>query len=150
MHLVRYTLMISAIGLVCFLSLAGCQTISRYECQNTDWSKRGYSDGASGHSKQELEKYADACSKYGIDIDDKAWKKGYEDGFVEYCNYDNGYIRGAAGSTIGVMCGTPNNIDFMTGVADGKRDADRAYHHEILKRQLERAEQMKRDTQDKK
>jgi len=80
------------------LALAGCSSIvSQETCEIGNWEAQGYTDGSNGKSPDRLSKIVEACSEYGLSVNNQAYYKGYEAGLPKYCTYERGYSRGESG-----------------------------------------------------
>lgn len=95
------------------LVLSGCATMSEGECVTGDWHSIGFEDGASGRTMDRLSRYREACAKYGITADAKAYRAGRDEGLYEYCTADRGYRVGLAGQNYKDVCPADLEPDFV-------------------------------------
>lgn len=86
------------------LFLTGCASLSPEQCLRADWRQIGFSDGTTGSSAARINDHAKACAEVGIRPDLDAYLRGREQGLVNYCRPENGFLVGRSG-------GQPNSAD---------------------------------------
>ncbi len=79
------------------ITVVGCSTMGRLECEVSDWHSVGFEDGAKGASVARIGDYRKACAKHGVSPDLDAYRAGYAQGVETYCRESNGFNVGAAG-----------------------------------------------------
>ena len=99
--------------------LGGCAAMSESECLNADWYAVGERDGHDGRPLAQLEKYYDACSRFGVYPDDNAYEDGREQGLAVYCTADNGYWEGRHGAGYRGVCPASLEPYFLNGYGAG-------------------------------
>ena len=104
--------------------ITGCvtmKTIKRDYCRGLDTYKRGYSDALNGQTDKSLNKDIKECAKYGVDLNQKEYKKGYKKGLNTFCAYNKGYEFGLEGKKYLNIC--PKNLepDFFKGYNAGDK-----------------------------
>lgn len=77
--------------------LAGCESMSKQECQVADWQRVGFKDGASGDSERRLAAYTEDCGEAGIKPDAQAYRRGWDSGIQRFCTAANGWREGIQG-----------------------------------------------------
>jgi hypothetical protein len=77
--------------------LAGCESMSKQECQVADWQRVGYNDGASGESERRLAAYTEDCGEAGVKPDAQAYRRGWDSGIQRFCTAANGWREGVQG-----------------------------------------------------
>ncbi|NEX91621.1 DUF2799 domain-containing protein [Caulobacter sp. 17J65-9] len=114
------------------LLLGSCATLDKNECLAGDWQGIGLRDGAAGAPMSRVDDHAKACAPHGVTPDVTAWKRGREQGLLDYCQPQRGFRVGAAGSSYAGVCPADLEPDFLAGYSDGKliysakQDVDRA------------------------
>ena len=93
------------INLLLMLSLVGCSTFSKKQCQSFDWKNEGYQMALEGLTEGEtVEFFRQKCQlKHEVTTDNKALKKGYAEGIQVFCRPNlarrfgskGGYYRGS-------------------------------------------------------
>lgn len=69
------------------LILAGCSnSMTEQQCSDTNWHARGISDAWSGKYLTEINEYTDQCTEYGIQPNQKQWRKGYLSALHQQCS----------------------------------------------------------------
>lgn len=103
------------------LALSACSSVVSEEvCQVGNWEAQGFEDGSKGRSPDRLNKIVEACTEYGLSVDNQAWLKGYEAGLPRYCTYERGYERGESGSSYNQVCGGPLAEEYGPGYEEGR------------------------------
>jgi hypothetical protein len=102
------------------VTLTACSTMSRPECEVSDWHSVGFEDGARGASVARIGDYRKACSKYNVSPDLDAYRSGYAQGVETYCREANGFKVGSGGGAYGGICPAELEEDFLTGYRDGR------------------------------
>lgn len=103
------------------LALAGCSSIvSQETCEIGNWEAQGYTDGSNGKSPDRLSKIVEACSEYGLSVNNQAYYKGYEAGLPKYCTYERGYSRGESGSSYNQVCSGELAETYAPGFEEGR------------------------------
>jgi len=96
---------ILGITLLCVSMLfAGCSTMSKKDCINTDWYGVGLQDGRAGKPANRMSVYVSACEKHDITIGDTEYLVGHNEGITIYCQPDNGYQIGLKGRGLPNVC----------------------------------------------
>lgn len=128
------------------LTLCGCATLSKSECQTGDWYSIGVRDGANGQTEDRFLENAKACAARGMPADRERWMQGREHGLERYCTAPHGYQVGAAGENYRGVCLGPVEGEFMRGFQLGHqlaeaRDRHSHWDHEIheIQQRLDRA-----------
>ena len=113
------------------LGLASCSTMSEKECQFANWRDIGLTDGLAGKSLGLLNERRSDCAEANIQLDQKAYLKGREEGLKTYCQLGNAVHLGLRGEPYEGVCpaaiepedgavvqaGTPE--DLVLSPADG-------------------------------
>lgn len=87
---------------------AGCDTLSKSECQTADWRAIGVADGSRGQ-RDRAAAHLEACSQHGLQVDVARYRAGRDEGLQRYCTYDNALAEGLAGRGYEGVC--PPAID---------------------------------------
>ena len=111
-----------AVGITAGMAaLAGCSSMSKSECQATDWRMVGYEDGVGGYSGNRIGQHRKACGKHGISPDLTEYQLGREQGLEEFCKPLNGFRIGNRGNGYNGVC--PGELDaaFLDGYQSGRQ-----------------------------
>ncbi len=102
--------------LISFLvfGIASCSSLSKEECQTTNWLERGKSDALRGKVTPQDSKYQKDCSEHGITMEREKYLSGYDEGLKLYCTYQNGYKLGLDSGTEHLYC-NQKSIEFQKG-----------------------------------
>lgn len=104
--------------------LAGCATLDEAECRSVDWFDLGVRDGADGYAATRIGDHRQACSEFGLGVEQAHWRRGYEAGLESYCTIDNGYAVGRRGMYYGRVCPLDMERDFLAAFALGRETYD--------------------------
>jgi hypothetical protein len=100
--------------------LAGCASLSKSECEVGDWYSLGKSDGYSGYSSfSRLASHGEACSKYGIAVDQIQYQRGHSEGLLSYCTFPRAVSEGRAGRQYAGVCEGERDAEFRRGHSAG-------------------------------
>lgn len=119
----------------------GCATLNESECRSTDWYQLGAHDGADGYGRARLEEHRQACSEYGLGVDERAWREGYQVGLQDYCTADNGYRVGRRGLAYGRVCTIQDERDFLAAYELGRETHGVEQEIAELERRIESLQQ---------
>ena len=95
------------------LGLSGCASMSADECLVSDWSAIGYEDGARGYTTDRFSQHRKACAKHGVAADFEGYKRGREDGLVEFCQPGHGFTYGVNGGRYNGVCSADLEPEFV-------------------------------------
>lgn len=106
----------------CVLALMGCASggLSESQCLAGDWEAVGYRDGHAGVAQSALLQHQNACGRYEILPDGRAYRTGWSAGITQYCTADNGFDLGNAGSGYRRVCPAEMEPGFRQGYDDGR------------------------------
>lgn len=102
------------------LTLSGCATVSKGECQGGDWYGIGVRDGANGYGEERFVDNAKACAKHGISADRERWLDGRMRGLERYCTVRNGLQVGQRNDAYRGVCSLPDEEGFLRGYELGR------------------------------
>jgi hypothetical protein len=106
---------------VAALVLGGCASIGEDECLAMDWRTVGYEDGAAGMGIERLTWRRQACAKYGVAPDLEAYRRGRDEGLLEFCVPGNGFRVGAAGQRYSGACPDLLADEFLVAYEAGRQ-----------------------------
>lgn len=106
------------------VSLGGCETLSRSECQTADWYSIGVRDGGNGYTEDRYLQNAKACAKRGLPSDRERWMEGREHGLERYCTARNAFEVGSQSASYQGVCRDRSEGEFMHGYELGRALAD--------------------------
>ncbi|MEQ8446532.1 MAG: DUF2799 domain-containing protein [Pelagibacterium sp.] len=86
------------------LVLASCATLSREQCEAGDWRAIGFNDGAEGRPADRITSHVEACSEFGIAVDNAVYQTGRNEGLRVYCRLSNAERQGRAGERYFGVC----------------------------------------------
>jgi hypothetical protein len=121
---------------LCLLITAGCSSLSKEECQSTNWINLGKSDAMKGKTSPQHTSYQKDCSEHGFTIDEKKYLTGYDQGLELYCNYQNGYNLGKRGYGSHLYCEKTSG-EFKKGLKVGRAE------FKLIEKKKERKEALK-------
>ena len=98
-------------------------TLSKRECQRSDWYKLGLEDGGKGIYKLALVDYTKICSQYKITPDEEQYKKGRKLGIEEFCTKQKGFHVGVTRRDYPNVCPPEFRPDFDKGYKQGLEQA---------------------------
>jgi hypothetical protein len=103
------------------LGLGSCATtLSKTECQSTDWRIVGYEDGAAGHPGSQIGAHRKACAEHGVSPDFEAYQAGRAEGLKEFCTAANGYRIGVNGGQYSGSCPAEHEDSFLRAFSQGQ------------------------------
>ncbi len=103
------------------LSLTGCATLSKEECQRGNWFQVGYTDGAEGQTIDRLNEHIKACADYKIAPDQMAYQQGRMQGVQQYCQ-TKGYSIGQKNQEYAWVCPKDLERKFLTDYMFGLKN----------------------------
>lgn len=92
------------LGFLALFAVSGCASMSEGECLTANWFDKGYKDASRGYPVSRVVDYREACSGVGIVPDVARYRKGYDEGIVQYCMPANGLAEGRAGHYYANVC----------------------------------------------
>lgn len=95
------------------LGLSGCASMSADECLVSDWSAIGYEDGSRGLTTDRFSQHRKACAKHGVAADFEAYKRGREEGLVEFCQPGRGFTYGVNGGRYYGVCSADLEPEYV-------------------------------------
>ncbi len=101
------------------LLLGGCASLNREDCLQMDFRQIGLQDGKKGLLPERLDYYAHSCSEFGVNIDKLAYREGYEEGLVSYCNTSNAIRLGSSGADYVPVCPVEKESEFFNHYMQG-------------------------------
>jgi hypothetical protein len=87
--------------------------MSANECLVSDWSAIGYEDGARGYTTDRFGQHRKACAKHGVAANFEAYKRGREQGLLEFCQPARGYTLGVSGGRYNGVCSAEVEPEFV-------------------------------------
>ncbi len=108
-----------AISTLIFLGLSGCAAMNEKECTAANWHAIGFEDGVRGATPAAFSTHRKACAAHGITADFEGYKKGHDQGIVQFCRPQNGYNQGTRGYVYQGVC--PDHLEsaFVTAHLEG-------------------------------
>lgn len=89
--------------------LSGCATLNEQECRSADWYRLGINDGQQGEPASLLDDHKKACTRHGVQPDEKRYLTGHEIGLTQYCQPRNAFRLGMNGQKYKGVC--PLDVD---------------------------------------
>ena len=118
--------------LATLLVLSSCSSLSRDECNDTNWRKIGINEGSYGKPSN-FDAYEKQCKKFG----DVSFKSDYDQGHLEgleiFCTYSNGYYFGSNQQSNVEEC-KQFNSDFSRGFKDGIGERENKSKQALLRK----------------
>ena len=109
------------LAVLVIVGVSGCATMSQEECLVSDWQSVGYEDGTRGASVGTISKYRKTCAKHGVSPDLQAYRQGYEEGVVVYCQPARGFNEGSRGRSYSGVCPADLEPEFLDGYQAGRQ-----------------------------
>lgn len=103
------------------LMVAGCASVSKEDCQLTDWYEIGRMDGRQGKPRTAFQGRAKACLEHGISADRQAYYEGHDQGLAYYCTEQKGFELGQKGLAYNSVCPLQLEPNFRAGYNRGMR-----------------------------
>lgn len=69
-------------------------SLDENDCKISDWNKAGYDAAKRDYASSRVESYQKYCPKYGVSVNDTAFKKGHARGLIDHCTAELGMSRG--------------------------------------------------------
>ena len=113
-------LLLVCAALFAALLLASCATLSREQCEAGDWRAIGFNDGADGRPADRISSHAEACSEYGISVDNALYQTGRAEGLRVYCRLSNAERKGRSGERYFGVCEGELGVAFARVHAAGR------------------------------
>lgn len=132
------------------LTLSGCASLTREQCQSINWYEQGKYDGMSGRPSQQFRQYMKSCAEHGIALNqDTTYEQGRLQGLKYFCSYESGRKEGVADNPYSAICPDALEAEFLRGFESGKRERALLHREEELKkreRELEKREEERKCT----
>jgi hypothetical protein len=74
----------STVLLAPFLAACAAFPLAEADCRSDNWGRRGYADGFGGQIPQDIRLAEECGARYGLEIDQAGYLKGYEAGYYEW------------------------------------------------------------------
>lgn len=104
------------IALLSFSLLSGCASLSESACKEGQWEEIGLADGHNGEKVDVIHSHIKSCAEYGIGLDTKLYRKGYERGLRFFCNPDKAFDLGYSGQEYNNVCTNKKfNSEYQLG-----------------------------------
>lgn len=110
-------ILISAIALG---ALGSCATLDEGQCRVGDWNAIGFRDGEAGYPEGRLGDHAEACAKFSISPDPRAYGAGRDQGLRLYCTPQRGFHAARQGQSYANVCPPGLETGFLAGFGDGQ------------------------------
>lgn len=102
--------------------LVGCVPhLNEQQCKTMNWRTLGFTDGMHGQPKRNLTRDIADCAKFKIDVNIKAYNRGWRAGTRQFCQPSNGYQLGVDGRTYYPVCPTDMAARFERSWRRGLR-----------------------------
>lgn len=97
------------------LGLSSCSTLSKSECEATDWEQIGFEDGEKGIAATSNTAYKESCANFEVDVDQQAYSQGHIKGMNLFCQAENGFEFGEQGYKYSVVCPQEFEDEYAVG-----------------------------------
>ena len=101
------------------VTISGCASMSKQDCEKADWHAIGYNDGARGVYYSNLDNYRKSCSEFQITPDANAYQSGWNQGIRSYCTSEIGYRTGISGQPFQNICPADVAPVYLAGWQQG-------------------------------
>lgn len=122
------------------LTMGGCASMSEKECLSANWQEQGYRDGRNGHPASRVEDHREACAGVGVVPDTEQYRKGRDQGVLEYCTPENAAREGRAGRSYRNACPAWLEGTFLTYHRLGYQAYQAQQRLDSLNRQMEQTQ----------
>jgi hypothetical protein len=106
--------------IIIMVSLQGCATRPRDECQTADWYTVGYQDGLQGRASRPVADHRKACAKRDVAVQLARYSQGRGEGLKQFCSPRNGFRLGLKGAQYEGVCPEGADQDFLSAYKQGK------------------------------
>ncbi len=130
---INLSIMVLALPLI----LSACATLDESQCQTTNWRDLGQRNGQQGRASSYVAEHEKACARFGIPVDNKSWRAGWEVGIREYCTPQNGLRVGIDGKSYAQSCPADVAPGFLGTYAIGKRVYDAKRDRDNIRRDID-------------
>lgn len=100
-------------GALVAAALAGCDSMSKRECEQANWHGRGLEDGRAGRPANYISSHWEACGKAGIEPDARLWRAGWSKGIGAYCTPNSAWMAGVNNRHYAGVCADLDEATFL-------------------------------------
>ena len=93
--------------------LAGCDSMSKSQCEQANWQSRGLEDGRAGRPASYISSHREACGKAGIEPDAPLWRAGWSKGIGSYCTPNSAWMAGVNNRHYSGVCADLDEATFL-------------------------------------
>lgn len=93
--------------------LAGCDSMSKSQCEQANWQSRGLEDGRAGRPASYIRSHREACGKAGIEPDARLWRAGWSRGIGAYCTPNSAWMAGVNNRYYAGVCADLDEATFL-------------------------------------
>jgi hypothetical protein len=94
--------------------------LTQQQCKTINWYDMGFNDSSQGQWQRNLGRDITDCAKFEIDVNTKAYARGFEAGAREFCRPANGFRLGVNGQNYNPICppdrAQPFNQEWRRGL----------------------------------
>lgn len=112
--------------------------MSEGECLTANWFDQGYKDGRQGYPAARVADHYEACAGVGVTPDIAQYRKGHNQGIVQYCTPANGVAAGRAGRPYRNACPARLEGQFLMYYRQGRAAYDAQQYVDRLNAQSRR------------
>lgn len=103
-----------------FCLIAGCEALTKRQCEIEDWQASGYKDGAQGRRASEaFESHNSKCLAVGTTANETVYMEGYGKGLRSYCTFTSGERLALTGGRAKPVCDDSSSSDHTRGYKAG-------------------------------
>ena len=117
-----------------FATVLSCTTITKNDCDLTDWKAYGARDAADGEILYWYKKREAECKEHGVAPNKAEYLEGYNAGLKKYCTFENGRVLGTRDEDLKDVCPPDLVQAFTEGWRKGQIEFQEAKRLEELKR----------------
>jgi hypothetical protein len=117
--MIRNSFILLCLPLILFLS--GCASLNQSQCVSADWSDLGSQDALRGKKSGYVAEHTKACFEYDIMPDFAAYKLGWQQAVMAFCQSDSGWRFGRKGRYYQQTCPQGSEQSFLVGYGLGKK-----------------------------
>jgi len=114
------------------VSLIGCSSLSKRNCEEGNWKTLGVEDGKNGTKLAKIDTYIKECKSYGLTVDESAYKAGRDEGLKIFCQPEHGFLIGKLSQEYPRVCPGHLEAAFLQKYQLGRQIAQQKYELSLM------------------
>ena len=126
--------------IIALIVIQGCASLSKEHCEKVNWDVAGEGASLSGTEYEKGKELMRSCSNMGIEVDEREYRRGYEEGINKYCQEDMASWHGLSGKEYSPRICENNKINLENAYFKGlsvyliKRSEENEINVQIIER----------------